>query len=117
MPRSCPVFHAWRQWLDLLTPQSSRPAPSRPRPSPPTLPAAASLLPGAAFPAGAARPTLVLTGDEGGAPTDDTILLHPDAADPGAIEIVLNGQLRYSGPRDTLPDLAIDGGAGSDTVI
>ncbi len=53
--------------------------------------------------------TLTVNGDDGGVVTNDGILLHQMAGNPGFIEVVVNGQRQYAGLLSALSSITVNG--------
>ncbi len=60
--------------------------------------------------------SLVVTGDDNGAPTDDDIVVRRMAGNTDFIEVLVNGQRQYAGLLEGLTRIDIDGLAGADTL-
>ena len=69
------------------------------------------------FDAFAINGSLTVTGDDGGGPVNDNIVLRQIANDPGYIEVLVNGQRQYAGLLDGIAGgIKVNGLSGNDTV-
>ena len=59
---------------------------------------------------------LTVTGDDGGTPTDDTIVLQPSAANANFIEVIVNGVIQFAGLASTIDMIEVKGFGGDDTI-
>jgi hypothetical protein len=70
------------------------------------------------FSAFAIAGSLTVSGDDSGAPTNDTFTLRQVAGNPGFIEVLVNGQRQYAGLLDGVANgITINGLGGDDDLI